>query len=50
VKARLVAYNQQTAPILPYYRAKGVLHSVDGMAAMSDVAGQIDRVLDGVQV
>jgi adenylate kinase len=50
VKARLVAYNQQTAPILPYYRAKGVLHSVDGMAAMSDVAGQIDRVLDGVKV
>ena len=49
VKARLVAYNQQTAPILPYYQAKGVLHTVDGMAAMSDVAGQIDRVLDGVR-
>jgi adenylate kinase len=50
VKARLVAYNQQTAPILPYYRAKGVLHTVDGMAAMSEVAGQIDRVLGGVKV
>lgn len=49
VKARLVAYHQQTAPILPYYRAKGLLHSVDGMAAMSDVAGQIDRVLQGVK-
>ena len=49
VKARLVAYNQQTAPILPYYRAKGVLHTVDGMAAMSEVAGQIDRVLGGVK-
>jgi adenylate kinase len=50
VKARLVAYNQQTAPILPYYRAKGVLHSVDGMADMSEVARQIDRVLGGVKV
>jgi adenylate kinase len=49
VKARLVAYHQQTAPILPYYRKKGLLHSVDGMAAMSDVAGQIDRVLQGVK-
>jgi len=49
VKARLVAYNQQTAPILPYYRVKGVLHSVDGMADMSEVAGQIDRVLGGVK-
>jgi adenylate kinase len=50
VKARLVAYNQQTAPILPYYRAKGVLHSVDGMAAMPEVAREIDRVLVGVKV
>jgi adenylate kinase len=49
VKARLVAYRQQTAPILPYYQAKGLLHSVDGMAAMSEVAGQIDRALDGVK-
>jgi adenylate kinase len=50
VKARLVAYRKQTAPILPYYKAKGLLHSVDGMADMSDVARQIDRVLDGVKV
>jgi len=49
VKARLVAYHQQTAPILPYYRKKGLLHSVDGMADMSEVAGQIDRVLRGVK-
>jgi adenylate kinase len=49
VKARLVAYRQQTAPILPYYQARGLLHSVDGMAAMSEVAGQIDRALDGVK-
>ena len=50
VKARLVAYRKQTAPILPYYKGKGLLHSVDGMAAMSDVAGQIDQVLQGVNV
>jgi len=50
VKARLVAYRKQTAPILPYYKAKGLLHSVDGMADMSEVASQIDRVLVGVKV
>lgn len=49
VKARLVAYRKQTAPILPYYKAKGLLHSVDGMADMSDVARQIDQVLAGVR-
>jgi adenylate kinase len=48
VKARLVAYRKQTAPILPYYKAKGLLHSVDGMADMSEVARQIDRVLTGL--
>ncbi len=50
VKARLVAYRKQTAPILPYYKAKGLLHSVDGMADMSEVARQIDRVLQDRKV
>ena len=49
VQARLVAYHKQTAPILPYYRQKGLLKSVDGMAAMPDVARQIDQVLPGVK-
>jgi adenylate kinase len=50
VKARLVAYRQQTAPILPYYRKRGLLHSVDGMAQMNEVARQIDAVLESVKV
>jgi adenylate kinase len=49
VKARLVAYHKQTAPILPYYAKKGLLRSVDGMAEMADVARQIDQVLAAVK-
>jgi adenylate kinase len=49
VKARLVAYYQQTAPILPYYEKKGLLRSVDGMAEMAEVARQIDKVLAAVK-
>ncbi len=45
VKDRLSAYNAQTAPILPYYEAGGRLYSVDGMAAMDDVTGQIEAAL-----
>lgn len=45
VKARLVAYREQTAPILPYYKAKGLLHRVDGMAALDQVTKEIEAVI-----
>ncbi|MFO7481384.1 adenylate kinase [Oceanibaculum nanhaiense] len=45
VRARLVAYREQTAPILPYYRGKGVLTSVDGMAEIDEVTRQIEAVI-----
>jgi len=46
VRARLDAYHAQTAPILPYYRAKGLLAEVDGMADIDEVTRQIQAVLD----
>ncbi len=46
VKSRLAAYRAQTAPLLPYYRRKGVISEVDGMAGIDDVWQQIDQVLD----
>ena len=46
VRARLDAYERQTAPILPYYAAQGLLHAVDGMADIDTVAGEILAVLD----
>lgn len=45
VAKRLEAYHRQTAPLLPYYRQKGLLCTVDGMADIADVTRQIDRVL-----
>jgi adenylate kinase len=45
VKARLAAYHAQTEPLLPYYRARGVLASVDGMASIDEVTKQIEAVL-----
>jgi len=47
VKTRMAAYRAQTEPLLPYYRAKGVLRGVDGMAEMGEVYRQIVRILDG---
>ena len=47
MKTRMAAYRVQTEPLLPYYRAKGVLKTVDGMAAMDEVYRQIRAVLAG---
>ncbi len=47
VKTRMAAYRAQTEPLLPYYRARGILANVDGMAAMDDVYRQITVVLAG---
>lgn len=44
---RLREYYKKTAPLIGYYYAKGDLRSVDGMAAMDQVAAQISAVLDG---
>jgi adenylate kinase len=45
VSLRLEAYHSQTEPLLPYYDAKGVLRSVDGMAEIDKVTCQIEAVL-----
>jgi adenylate kinase len=46
VAARLAAYNAQTAPLLPYYKARDRLRVVDGMAEMEEVAGTIEAALE----
>jgi adenylate kinase len=44
-KTRLAAYRGQTAPLIDYYRQKGALRTVDGMAPVRDVSAAIDRTL-----
>ena len=45
VRTRLAAYHAQTEPLLPYYRERGILESVDGMAAIDDVTAQIQAAV-----
>jgi adenylate kinase len=47
VRARLAAYHASTAPILPYYAAKGLLKRVDGMAPIDEVSKAIEAILAG---
>jgi adenylate kinase len=45
VRARFRVYRDQTVPILPYYRDRGILRKVDGMAEIDVVAREIDSIL-----
>ena len=49
VRARLKAYHDQTAPLLPYYRDKGLLVTVDGMAEIDRVTGELFEKIDGLE-
>ena len=44
-KVRLSAYNDQTAPLLPYYQDQEKLVELDGMGSIEDVAAGIDQAL-----
>jgi adenylate kinase len=45
LKQRLAAYGALTAPLVTYYKGRGILRTVDGMASISDVAAAIGRAL-----
>jgi adenylate kinase len=45
-KVRLNAYNEQTAPLLPYYENQKKLVEVNGMGSIDEVAAAIDEALD----
>jgi len=46
LKTRLMEYYKKTSPLIGYYYAKGQLSSVDGLAAVDEVARNIGAILD----
>jgi adenylate kinase len=46
-KTRLAAYHRDTLAVRPYYQAKGMVASVDGMQPIAAVSAAIDKVLGG---
>ena len=45
VRARMAEYRGKTAPILPFYEAKGLVRRVDGMAPIEEVERAIETIL-----
>ena len=46
VRARLRAYHEQTTPTISYYRKRGLMKSVNGMAPIDEVTRQLDQALE----
>jgi len=46
VRSRLQVYHEQTAPLLPYYRERGILKAVDGMAGIDEVTQAMKALLE----
>jgi adenylate kinase len=47
LRTRLKAYREQTEPLIAYYRQKGVLRTLNGMAPIAEVTAAIDKELTG---
>jgi adenylate kinase len=48
LRKRLRVYHEQTAPILPFYRDRGMLKQVDGMQSIEQVTAQIEQLVSAV--
>jgi len=48
IRQRLVAYREQTEPLLKYYEAAGLLRYVDGLGTIEEIFRRITTVLDPI--
>jgi adenylate kinase len=46
IRQRLVAYREQTSPLLKYYEKSGLLKSIDGLGSVDEVFARAKAVLD----
>ena len=45
VTTRIQKYHSETAPIVPFYEAQGILKRVDGVGSPDEITGRIKKVL-----
>ena len=46
MKTRLEAFEKQTAPIIPYYKEKGILRELDGMKDIDLVTKELEKIVE----
>lgn len=46
MRARLLTYKTQTAPLIEYYASRGLLRSVDGFGSIQDINDSLSKILE----
>jgi adenylate kinase len=46
VRTRLAVYDEQTSPLIAYYRAQGLLHTIDAMGSVAEVEARLYAALE----
>jgi adenylate kinase len=49
IKNRLKTYNDQTLPLIEYYRRAGILKEIDGLGSLDDITRKIQEALASVK-
>jgi adenylate kinase len=47
MRARLEAYEAQTAPLIDFYDSKKLLRTIDGIGSIQEINGLMIKVLEG---
>jgi adenylate kinase len=47
-RKRLAVYNEQTAPLVPYYEKQGLVRKIDGMQSIDEVTRSIEEALSSL--
>jgi len=47
IRSRLKVYDEQTAPLIAYYEAAGLLRRIDGVGSMDEIFGRVIETLGG---
>lgn len=48
IRNRLRVFEEKTAPLIDYYKRKGLLHTVKGTGTVDDISARIRSILDGI--
>jgi len=47
IKKRLEEYQAKTAPLIDYYKGKGILHSINGTGSIDEIFAKVCAVVEG---